>query len=266
MLPSIQIFDRWISMYWLSAWVGIVVAFAFALLRARNGHFRTPGKHVFFSLLCATIGARVGGILFNVVGHVLLYSDTPNFWTWRNWNMLLRAGGVMYGGLIVGFFAVLIYVRINKLDFRDLTDILVPTIALFLVFGRTGCFLAGCCFGRPAAWGFTMRDGVSRIPVQLIEAALHLFIFSEMLRLRPERERPGVLLPAYLTIYTVGRFLIEFMRGDEIRGVFLLSTSQWISLLILSALFIAYLVTRRKKKMESIVEGAAAPQLDEIIL
>ena len=250
MQPMIQIFGRWISMYWLSAGVGIVLAYALALLRARSDRFQSSVKHVFAAMTLAVIGGRAGGILFNAVGHILFFSNRPGFWTMQNWNIILRSGGVLYGGLIVGFFLIFAYVRIMKLDLRDVSDILVPSIALFLVFGRLGCFFAGCCFGRVSAWGVVMH-GSTRIPVQLIESALHLYVLIEMLRLRPERERPGILLPAYLAIYAVGRFFIEFLRGDAIRGVFVLSTSQWISLAILLTLAVIYTVIKVKKRMRA---------------
>ena len=255
MQPMVPMFGRWVSTYWLSAAVGIVLAFALALLRARSGRFRTPGRHVFAAMTLAVIGGRVGGILFNVVGHVLFFSNRPGFWTMQNWNILLRSGGVLYGGLIVGFFLIFAYVRIMKLDLRDLSDILVPSVALFLVFGRLGCFFAGCCFGRVSPVGFVMH-GATRLPVQLIESALHLYVLVEMLRLRPERERPGILLPAYFAIYAVGRFFIEFLRGDAARGVFVLSTSQWISLAILLTLAVVYIAAKVKHKHKSIVEAS----------
>jgi len=247
MLPFINVFDRAISMYWLSAAVGIILACGLALLRAKSGRFRVSVKDVFITFLFVIAGARIGGILFKVVGHIFLYANTPDFWTAENWMMLLRSGGVLYGGIICGFLAGLVYVRKRKIDFRDITDIIVPSVALFLVFGRLGCFFAGCCYGRASAWGITMPNGMTLLPVQLVEAGFNLVLLIEMLRLRPERERPGVLLPVYLVAYAIGRFLIEFMRGDANRGVYLLSTSQWISLLLLLALAFTFWVKRKKR-------------------
>jgi len=231
MLPFIYVFGYGINMYWLSAIAGILFTYGFALLRAKNGFFRTSAKDVFFSLLFAIAGARVGGVLFKIIGHIYLYADMPGFWTAEVWMRLLRSGGVFYGGFLGGLLAVLLYVRIRKIDFRDISDILVPAISLFLVFGRLGCFFAGCCYGCE----IVTPHGISRIPVQLIEASFSLVIFIAMVLLHPERKRPGILLPLYLMIYSAGRFVLEFFRGDMGRGVFLLSTSQWISLLVFPA-------------------------------
>jgi phosphatidylglycerol:prolipoprotein diacylglycerol transferase len=121
----------------------------------------------------------------------------------------------------------LAYIRKREIDFKDITDILVPSVLLFHVFGRLGCFFAGCCYGRETTWAIAING---LIPVQLIESGFNLLILMEILLFRPERERPGVLFPMYLTVYACGRFLLEFMRGDASRGAFLIfSTSQWIS-------------------------------------
>ena len=243
-----QILERWVSPYWIIVAIGIFFAFSLALLRARDDRFCTSVKDVFITLLFIYVGARVGGVLFKVIGHIFLYSRTPDFWTLENWIMLLRSGGVFYGGLIGGGLFSLVFIRIRNINFRDIMDIIVPSIALFLVFGRVACFSAGCCFGREATWGIVMSDGVARIPVQLIESIFSLCIVVPMLLLRPERERRGVLLPMFLATYAVGRFLIEFMRGDMNRGVFILSTSQWISLVLLLSLGLFLIIMSKKKE------------------
>ena len=247
MLPFIQAFGHSINMYWLSVIVGIVLAFALALLRAKSDCFRTSCKHTFFTMLFAVLGARVGAALFKLVGHIFLYATMPDFWTAENIFGILRSGGVFYGGLVGGFLAVLFYIHENKLDFRDVTDLLMPAIPLFHMFGRLGCFFAGCCYGRASTWGIAMPNGIMRIPVQLIEAGFCLVILAGMLLLRPERKRPGILLPTYLVFYSIGRFIIEFMRGDISRGVFLLSTSQWLSLLVLLMLVVILVVKRKRE-------------------
>ncbi len=69
--------------------------------------------------------------------------------------VLGSSGFVVYGGLIAGVLCNLIYVKIKKLSFLEYFDLVMPEIALAQGFGRIGCFLAGCCYGRQtdAAWG-----------------------------------------------------------------------------------------------------------------
>lgn len=116
---------------------------------------------------------------------------------------------------------------------------LLPSVLLFHMFGRLGCFFAGCCYGREANWGVVFMhslnapNGVPLIPVQLFEAAFNLLMLVAILIIRPERKRQGLLLPLYLIAYAIGRFILEFFRGDMGRGIFLFSTSQWISLFVL---------------------------------
>jgi phosphatidylglycerol:prolipoprotein diacylglycerol transferase len=234
-------------MYWFCAAIGICAAFSIALFRAKNNTFHISAKHTFFVLLFAALGARIGAALFKLAGHIVLYSATPDFWKVGNIFTILRSGGVFYGGLFGGIFAALFYVRENGLIFRDVSDLLMPSIPIFHMFGRIGCFFAGCCYGRVSARGIMMPNGVSRIPVQWMEALFCLTILIGMLIFRPERKRPGILFPIYLVVYAIGRFIIEFFRGEANRGVFLLSTSQWISVLIVSSILLIFLSKSNKK-------------------
>jgi len=231
----ILVIARAISMYWLSITVGVALATWLALRRRRADRFHTSKKEVFFTTLCCIAGAVVGAKALQLMGFIIRGGGTPGFWTLENWLWMMTGFGVFFGGLIGGFFAALIYIRRRKLDFRDITDILVPSVLLFHAFGRIGCFFAGCCHGHVADWGFALNSDVPLIPVQLFEAGFNFLVLIALLVIRPERKRPGVLLPIYLMVYAVGRFVLEFFRGDMGRGVFLLSTSQWISLLVFPA-------------------------------
>lgn len=196
-------------------------------------------------LLIAGVGALLGGHL--------LYGIT-NF---RHFPLLFRAetlseffrlagsifgGSVFYGGLFTAILLVVIAIRIMKLDLPLFSDLLVTVIPLFHSFARVGCFLGGCCYGIESPFGFTVYhndlvpalNGVSRFPVQLLEAVLNLGLFF-LLRFFYQKRTVcpflrGRMLPLYLCLYAVLRFFDEFLRGDEIRGFVLgLSTSQFIS-------------------------------------
>ena len=239
-------------MYWLCGLVGLLLAYGLAFLRRKTGRFKTGADDLVHTLLLCLVGAMLGAKLFQMVGFIAKHITHPGFWTLQTWGRMMGGGGVFYGGLIGAFAAMFLYVRHYKLDFRDVTDILVPSVLLFHAFGRVGCFCAGCCYGKEAAWGVVFEhslgapNGVPLIPVQLFEAGFNLLVLAAMLIIRPERKRPGSLLPLYLIAYAIGRFVLEFFRGDENRGVFLLSTSQWISLAILPAA-IALLVINHNK-------------------
>ena len=199
--------------------------------------------------------APYGAKALQIIGHIIRGATQPGFWTLETWAAMLSGGGVFYGGLIGGLAAAFIYIRKYKLDPWDVTDILVPSVLLFHAFGRMGCFFAGCCHGRPADWGIVFErslaccaNGVSLIPVQLFEAGFNLLVMTALLAIRPERKYPGILLPLYLILYAVGRFALEFFRGDAGRGIVLLSTSQWISVLILpTAIVLLWRIVKRHK-------------------
>lgn len=239
MCNSIELFGQTVSMYWLSSFVGLISAILSALLRRRKERFHTSAVDLFFTILCCMIGAMIGAKVFQLTGSMLRDGASSSFWTFENWRGMLSGAGVFYGGLVGGIAGAVLYIRICKLDFWDVSDILVPSAPLFHTFGRLGCFFAGCCYGREAEWGIPFTNslnapnGIPFVPVQLFEAGFNLLFFIIILIVRPERKQPKILLPLYLIVYAAGRFMLEFLRGEIGRGVFLLSVSQWISLLII---------------------------------
>jgi phosphatidylglycerol---prolipoprotein diacylglyceryl transferase len=168
---------------------------------------------------------------------------------------LARSGGVFYGGLILAVIVALVYIRRAGLPLWTTCDVFAPGIALGHVVGRFGCFFAGCCYGRPTSvpWAVTFTDpfaaanvgtplGVHLHPTQLYEAGAEFLIL--MLLLVVERKgKPfaGRTFWLYILLYAISRFIIEFFRGDERGAIGLLSTSQFISV-VLAPLAIGMLV------------------------
>ena len=133
---------------------------------------------------------------------------------------------------------------------------LVPALPLVHAVGRVGCFCAGCCYGRaaPPPWGIAFThaiagpNGVPLLPVQLWEAGAELVIFAFLLWYAGRAAGPGQMLRAYVFCYAPVRFVLEWFRGDPARGMYgPLSTSQWLSLVVL-ALALAWPVAGRKLK------------------
>ncbi len=164
----------------------------------------------------------------------------------------LMAGGVFYGGFLAALFFTVWYVRVQKLSFWKLADVLAPGVALGQTVGRLGCFSAGCDYGKPttAPWGVVFSStfahevagvplGVRLHPAQLYESITTFVIFGLLLWWFPKRKRNGDVFLAYVGLYAVARFFLEFLRGDEDRGFVLhhlLSTSQFIALLALAGI------------------------------
>lgn len=133
-----------------------------------------------------------------------------------------------YGGLIGGILGFLLlyfvfYTKHHKNNFNDLIIIAPGAIALGHGIGRIGCFLAGCCYGKPTdSWiGIifpALNDGIKRIPTQLIEAIflILLGIILIVLAFKIDFKYTSII---YLFSYTIFRFIIEFYRGDDRGGV-----------------------------------------------
>jgi len=161
---------------------------------------------------------------------------------------MLQAGGVFYGGLIAAVALSLWYIRRNRLPVLATCDAFAPGIALGHAIGRLGCFAAGCCYGRPTAlpWGVTFTSSLAhQISGTPLNVALHpteiyesLFEFCNFLFLYwlfKRKTSDGQVLGAYMLLYGVARFFIEFVRGDPERGsVFggLMTGTQLISIVL----------------------------------
>src|SRR5262245_33636222 len=170
---------------------------------------------------------------------------------------LARSGGVFYGGLILAVAVAFWYISKHRMPFWTTCDVFAPGIALGHVTGRLGCLAAGCCYGRPTdlPWGITFTNplaasvvgtplGRALHPTQLYEAGAELLILILLLATE-RRGRPfaGRTFWAYMLLYAISRYIIEFYRGDPRGMVFGMSTSQLISLVLapLSVAMLAWL-------------------------
>jgi len=162
----------------------------------------------------------------------------------------LRSGGVFYGGLLGAILAGYFLMRRYSLPWWKTADACAPGIAIGNFFGRQGCFAAGCCWGNPTSlpWGVKFTELGHQItgvptdvhlhPTQLYESLSMLIVFLFLLWLHKRRRFGGQVILLYALIYSVIRFMIEFVRDNkrsELMGLTSLtglSTSQLISLLI----------------------------------
>lgn len=166
------------------------------------------------------IGSKVFFYLTSTSSSESMILTDASFWT--------GGGFVFYGGLIF----VLIYLGLYKLlkfplSLQTLWSML-PALTLGHAIGRLGCLLAGCCYGAVTDWWWGIElHGAHRHPTQLLEA-VGLFILSICLIKMKAGRRSFAL---YFLGYGILRFVVELLRGDEIRGIWgPLTPSQWISL------------------------------------
>lgn len=239
MRPYIIIFDYPIPSYGLLILIGLVLAniIGFCLVK----RYKADGNELIvcegYALLGAVIGAKA---LYLWVSRKQIVWE--NILDLEYFNTLMKGGFVFYGGLIGGLVCLGIGGRLHKIDLSFYVRKFIFLIPFIHGFGRIGCFLAGCCYGRPYHGigavefppGSLAPAGVSLFPVQLAEAMI-LFLLSLIVFITSVNERTERFsAAAYLIGYGVVRFVLEFFRFDEVeRGYyFYLSTSQWISIII----------------------------------
>ena len=275
--------------------IGLVVGVAISLRRGRSVGFETGATLdlTFYSVVVGLVGARLlyvlmhageyarlcGGVgLPRTFGQKLFDCTAPlRFW---------QGGLVFLGGAVLSAIVMLLYARRRGLKLGDVADVLSPSVSIAHVFGRIGCFMVGCCYGKPWTGGVHFPpDSVAYSeflehrailvgapaspgvhPTQLYESAGELLIFIGLVWLWPRRRFPGAVALGYAFAYGILRFFIEIFRGDDVRGFLFearlpglarllgfppgdpifLSTAQATSLALIAAAAIAYSVLRRR--------------------
>lgn len=259
MFPGFTIFGKFISSYSICAIAGIFTAFPLSIhwYKKRGGCDISLINVYLFGAVGVFLGMHILFGLTNIpLWHIM--TEAADFKDFIMKFAEIFGGSVFYGGLLGGLLAGGICIRVQKLDVGITTDCAAPALALFHCFGRIGCFLGGCCYGVESEHGmiFTKSliasaNGVPRIPVQLYEAVFELALFFALWALLNKGVLKNRLLLVYLITYAVGRFILEFWRGDEYRGfLFGLSTSQIISILVFAVSAVIFVI-KPKKSAES---------------
>lgn len=238
-----------INTYSLCTGIGIACMLVTLLVLMKRERF-DDGQIAF--VLINMVCSFVVGVCFSVLTNALFFLKVNGY--------AFKYSGLNFYGAMVGggacYFAVCkIYCKRNTdITVAKLLNVAVCPLVIFHFCGRIGCFLSGCCYGKPtdSPIGVVFPDneilglyhgGNALIPTQLIEAAF-LLVLSFALLFGFKRHRAI----AYLTAYPIFRFVIEFFRGDE-RGFFIsdvLSPAQWISLFLI-IIPIAYAVYKAVK-------------------
>lgn len=273
----------WLSRPWEIHTYGVLIAMGFLLalmLSAREARREgeDPDRIVdlgFYILVTGLAGARLLFILTKLPD----YAESPlrilKFW---------QGGLVWYGGFIAAALYVAYYARKHRLPFFKYADIMIPYMALAHAFGRLGCFTAGCCYGEPthAPWGVVFPSesivhqaqqsaglvGIVDLPVavhptQLYEALAELALFGLLIAIRRVKRYDGQLLLTWLAAYPLLRSIIEIYRGDFERGVYVLSTSQYISIGVALVAIGLYVHLRRRGRRDELAPAPAAAAMPE---
>jgi phosphatidylglycerol---prolipoprotein diacylglyceryl transferase len=211
-------------------------------------------------VLEAVIIAALSGLIVSRILYIILnweyYSGQPFSVFFTRF-----AGLTFYGAMFGGAIGLYFWSAWRKFGFLKMADLLGPYLALGYAFGRVGCFLNGCCYGKestvPWALPINMADTVLRHPVQLYAALGGVLIFVILKLLRPRRPFVGFIMLALFAFYGILRFVVEFFRYAEV--VWLgLSSAQLFSLgltfvsLAAIAFFSSRSATGKKRKKKKV--------------
>jgi phosphatidylglycerol---prolipoprotein diacylglyceryl transferase len=249
-----------IRSYGLIVAIAILLGLGVAYSLAKGTRYQ---KHVsdlgFYVVLGAIIGARLWEVLFFEWGY---YSNhlTEIIMIWM--------GGLsIQGGLVGGFITGAFYTWYHKLDFWEFADIIAPAIVFGQGVGRIACFLNGDAFGSPTGGNFGIVYPPGTIaydtygsqplyPAEVWEGQMDFVIFGLLLMMRNRPRFRGFLFLSYNILYSIGRFLLEIMRGDTPRYLFGWTAAQWtsVSVIVLSLLLMAYLRFSSKQTVTETTE------------
>lgn len=227
--------------YGLCIAVGVLVSVFLMQRRAQREGFPKPEDVLdisFTVLVWGLLGAR----LFYVLQNLSYYRAEPLkiFAVWEG-------GLIFYGGLAAACLGFLRALRKKKLPFWKSLDFLSPYVALAHAFGRIGCFLNGCCFGRGCdlPWAVRFPEVPYAVhPAQLYEAAYDVLLFAFLVKRRARARFDGEIGLLYFLLYGMGRYTVEFVREPGWMGMGL-TLNQWVSVAVMTAAFIFFQFRKR---------------------
>jgi phosphatidylglycerol:prolipoprotein diacylglycerol transferase len=179
-------------------------------------------------LISGIVGARIVYVALNFQYYMRNPLEVVN---------LTKGGLVWYGAFIFGLIAAILFAKRTKISFWTGADLYAPYIALAQAFGRIGCFLNGCCYGGASPDGFVLGvlfpgESAPRYPAQVFSAIALLIIFAILKIWQKRRHFAGEIFLGYGLLYSMKRFGMEFLRGDNPKILYGLTVSQLTSVII----------------------------------
>lgn len=195
-------------------------------------------------------------------GKFFLIFESPSFYAAHPGDLLSGSGFVFYGSLLFAIPTMLWFFRKHKIPVLSMLDVMAIVTCILHTLGRIGCFMAGCCYGKPTLTNFGVIFTDTRCqaeplntrlyPTQLFEAGLIFSILLGLLLFKKRKQFEGQLFLIYLMAYAGGRAVLEIYRGDLDRGFVIdgwLSNSQFISLIIIGVATYFYVKLKRKANL-----------------
>jgi len=238
-------------------WYGLAVMLAIVaavLLTARRGKKKGIATEEIHSLaIWVVIGGVVGARLFHVIDNFGYYLNNPS-------QILQFQGLAIWGALAGGGVATIAYAKIKHVPLGRLVDALAPGLLVGQIIGRLGCIINGDAYGGVTSlpWGFIYTHPNAMIPPDLFGLPTHPYPVYEMLwngiallviwQLERHFKKDGLLFLSYLSFYSLGRFMLTFVRQEN-QFFWGLQQAQIISLLILITSLIAMVYVTKMKRV-----------------
>jgi phosphatidylglycerol:prolipoprotein diacylglycerol transferase len=206
---------------------------------------------VMYAVIGAILGARIWHVFFFQWEYYSQYLSE----IFAIWN-----GGIaIQGALIGGFMSTAIYTRVHKISFWELADIVAPAIILGQAIGRIACFLNGDAFGSPTGsnFGIVYPEGTIAFdrygsqplwPAEVWEGQWDLIVFALLIAIKNIRMPIGFMFLLYNILYSIGRFSLEFLRGDSPRYALDWTAGQWTSMTVIVTSVLLMLIFYFKTK------------------
>ncbi|MEQ8303978.1 MAG: prolipoprotein diacylglyceryl transferase [Cyclobacteriaceae bacterium] len=197
-----------------------------------------------------------------VGGKVFFFFENPQYYINNLEKLFAGNGFVFFGSLLFSIPTMLWFFKKHGIPTLPMLDIMAIVTCIVHGFGRIGCFMAGCCHGKPtdSVFNVVFTSPLCQAeplntplhPTQLYEAAFIFSLMTFLLMKKKRKQFDGQLFLLYLIIYSTGRSLLEILRGDEARGFLIdayLSHSQFISLIVIASSLYFYAKLKRKGKL-----------------
>jgi len=204
----------------------------------------------FLILISAVVGSRLLYVLMNISYYT--HHPLAIFEIWR--------GGLVFsGGAVCAIGSLFWYARRHSLPVLRLGDLWSPAAAIGQGIGRIGCFMAGCCYGKPThvPWAIVFTNPKSLAPLnvpvhptEIYHSIAGFLLFGILLIVHRRKSYEGQVLFWFLLLHSFSRLFIERFRGDD-RGMFFnthMTVTQFMAVLILAGSFTALMILKAKKR------------------
>lgn len=248
-------------------WYGIMVALAILvlvlwMLREARGEVNLSYDTVFTAALVGIPSGVVLSKLLHVIDNIVVSKLHPELalagkvvdYT-QHPELILSGGGLTIWGAVLGAaLGIWVYSKVSKFQFGFFVDLIAPGIILVQAIGRVGCTINGCCYGIPTSlpWSVVYTHpesyaplGIAVHPTQIYEIIYNLLVFAVLLKLKGRFKPDGSLFLIYLSLYSLWRFGIDFIR-EGMPFLFGLHQSQVTALIVL-AICISLLAYRTRR-------------------